>query len=198
MKAVKKLFVLTSTLAALSASGMAFADNPATADFYVTIRIMPVCQVATSTGQAPSEEASTPSAGADIDFGEHLSNSRDDVQRLSKAGAGNGIQINCTKGTPYQIALKPDSTSSTIGEGTMSGLSGSAAKTANDTVAYKLYRDSGYSQPWGSEKNVNTMDGVGKGIASPVFYPVYGKVAGTELDKTAGRYIDRVAVEVSY
>lgn len=69
---------------------------------------------------------------------------------------------------------------------------------SGDQIAYTLYKDSGYNDVWGSQQGTNTMDDVGKGIASPVNYPVYGKVAGTELDKTAGRYIDRVAVEVSY
>ncbi|WP_054618048.1 spore coat protein U domain-containing protein [Neisseria sp. 83E34] len=197
MKAVKKLFVLTSTMAALSASGMAYAES-VSSEFHVTIRIMPVCQVETSTGNAPTQELTTPSAGADIDFGEHLSNSTADVKRLSKAGAGGGIQVKCTKGTPYQIALTPDSTSSTTGAGTMSGLVGSAAATANDKIAYTLYKDDGYSQAWGNQKNVNTLTGSGEGIASPIHHLVYGKVAGAELDKTAGRYIDRVAVEVSY
>lgn len=80
----------------------------------------------------------------------------------------------------------------------MSGLPGSAAANANDKIAYTLYKDDGYSEAWGNQKNVNTLTGTGEGIASPIHHPVYGKVAGTELDKTAGRYIDRVAVEVSY
>ncbi|OSI11053.1 Csu type fimbrial protein [Neisseria canis] len=197
MKAVKNLFVLTSTMAALSASGMAYAES-VSSEFHVTIRITPVCEVETSTGNAPTQELTTPSAGADIDFGDHLSNSKAEVRQMSKAGAGGGIQVKCTKGTSYQIALTPDSTSSTTGAGTMSGLPGSAAANANDKIAYTLYKDDGYSEAWGNQKNVNTLTGTGEGIASPIHHPVYGKVAGTELDKTAGRYIDRVAVEVSY
>lgn len=69
--------------------------------------------------------------------------------------------------------------------------------TSTDKVAYSLYQDSGYNKKWGSQDGI-TIKGQGTGIASPISHPVYGKVAGTELDKTAGRYFDRVAVEVSY
>lgn len=101
MTAVKNLFVLTSTMVALSASGMAYAES-VSSEFHVTIRIKPVCEVETSTGGAPTQTESTPSRGADIDFGDHFSNSRTEVSGLSKAGAGGGIQIKCTKGTPYK------------------------------------------------------------------------------------------------
>lgn len=195
MNAVKNLFVLTSTMAAIlaSAPAAASASNPATNHFYVTIRIMPVCEVQTSTGSTPTETENTPSNGADIDFGNHFSNSNQEIQGTSKAGPTGGIEIKCTKGTPYKIALKPASTNNTNGEGTMNGL----GIAGTDKIAYSLYQDSSHSKKWGSEDNLK-MQGVGTGIGSPISHPVYGKVAGTELDKTAGHYFDRVAVEVSY
>lgn len=192
MKAVKNLFVLTSTMAALSASGMAFAEK-VSSEFYVTIRIKPVCEVNADSGGAPTQPESTPSKGADIDFGEHFSNSKNNVEGSSKAGPSRGIEIKCTKGTAYKIALKPTSTSSETGDGRMNGLGAASA----DHIEYSLYQDSSYSKKWGSQED-NIKGGDGEGFASPIFHPVYGKVAGTELDKTAGRYIDRVAVEVSY
>lgn len=199
MNAVKRIFALSSIMAAMLASGSVAAATT-NANFYVTIRIMPVCEVATNTGNAPTVEETTPSAGADIDFGEHLSNSKSDVQRQSKAGGSAGIEVKCTKGTPYQIGLLPDSTKSTNGTGSMSGLAGSAAATANDKIAYSLYKDNGYTNAWGNQTGVggNTLSGTGTGIASPINHAVYGKVAGTELDKTAGRYLDKVAVTVTY
>lgn len=193
MNAVKKLFVLTSAMAAMSASGMAVANSPATNHFYVTIRIMPVCEVETESGHAPNDVNSTPSNGADIDFGNHHSNSKQDVQQASQGGSGSGITVKCTKGTPYTIALKPASTSSEDGSGSMSILN----DASTDKVAYNLYQDTSYSKKWGSQDGM-TVKGVGSGIASPISHAVYGQVAGSELDKTAGRYFDRVAVEVSY
>lgn len=194
MNAVKKLFVLTSTAAALLSSHTAFANNPATDHFYVTIRITPICEVNTSTGGSPSQVENTPSAGADIDFGSYPSNHQNQVDGMSKAGSGGGIVVKCTNETPYKIALKPASTSSETGDGHMTGL-GTASK---NRIAYKLYKDSGYQNEWGSQPGTNTMNATGAGIASPAHYPVYGRVQASELDKIAGRYFDRVAVEVSY
>ncbi|OSI09936.1 MULTISPECIES: Csu type fimbrial protein [Neisseria] len=199
MNAVKKLFVLTSAMAALSASGLAAANSPATGELHVTIRIMPVCKVVTNTGNAPSQLANPPSAGADIDFGEYPSSHNTEVQGLSKAGATNGISVTCTKGTPYTISLTP-SNNSTNGSGEMSMVRkhvGDAAPLSqdNDKIAYTLYQDSSYATPWGSQNNAK--QGLA-GTGTEQLYPVYGKVAGDQLNKTAGRYADRVSVEVSY
>lgn len=195
MNAVKKLFVLTSAAAAMSASGFAAANNPATGEFYVTILIKSTCTVATATGSAPTKDASNP-AGADIDFGEYFSNHDSEIQKLSKAGPTNGIAVTCTKNTPYTISLKP-SNGNTSGQGEMSGVSESPAATSGDKIAYKLYKDSGYQNAWGSQGGT-TVSGEGGGMSTPKYHAVYGKVEGNQFNKTAGRYFDRVAVEVSY
>ncbi len=195
MKTVKKLFVLTSTAAALLVSGMAAAETK-TADFHVTIRIKPVCEVVTTGGGAPTVEATTPSAGADIDFGEYFSNHNTDVDGQSKAGGSDGIAVKCTKGTPYQIALTPATDNNNAGGGNMNGLAGTGA--ANEKIAYTLYQDSARSQVWGDQNGTNTLSATGQGFAQNVNYPVYGRVAGNQLDKPVGRYSDKVTVSVIY
>lgn len=195
MKTVKNFFVLTSTAAALLAPGMAAAETK-TADFHVTIRIKPICEVVTNTGGAPTVEDSTPSAGADIDFGEYFSNHTTDVDGQSKAGGSEGIAVKCTKGTPYQIALTPATDNNNAGGGSMNGLSGSGA--AGSKIAYTLYQDSGRSKVWGDQSGTNTVSAIGEGFAQNVNYPVYGRVAGSEFDKPVGRYTDKVTVSVIY
>ncbi|SUA44069.1 Uncharacterized secreted protein [Neisseria zoodegmatis] len=200
MNAVKKLFVLTSAMAAMSASGLAMADTTVgNGHFYVSIRIMPTCNVATHTGTAaPTEDASN-AANADIDFGDHLSSSSLNVERESAAGErGESINVTCTKGTPYWVSLTPTSTSSDNGTGKMSGVANSAAATSGDKISYSLYSDSARRNAWGNQKGVNALQGTGQGMSNTIRHPVYGKVAGSELDKTAGRYFDRVAVTLTY
>lgn len=195
MNAVKKLFVLTSAMAALSASGFAVANSPATGEFYVTINITPTCTVQTNTGNMPTKETTNP-AGADIDFGDHVSSKKTEVQGSSKA-ASNGIVVQCTRGTPYTIKLTP-SNNNTSGAGEMSGVNGTPSGTGGEKIAYTLYQDSNYSKPWGNQKGGNAVESVGTGTTSPNYHPVYGKVAGDQFDKTIGRYFDRVGVEVAY
>ncbi|OSI07782.1 Uncharacterized secreted protein [Neisseria animaloris] len=195
MHTVKKLSTLTSIMAASLCSGAAIAATQS-ADFHVTIRILPVCEVTTSTGGAPSLENSSPSAGADINFGEYASNHKTEVDKQSIAGSNEGIQVRCSKGTPYQIALTPESTSDNAGAGNMKGLGGTAA--ASDQIAYTLYKDNARREVWGNQQGSNTLSGSGQGIATTIKHPVYGRVLGTELDKTAGRYSDRVNVTVHY
>lgn len=197
MHTVKKLSTLTSIMAALLCSGAAMADSKST-DFHVTIRIMPVCEVTTNTGNVSNQENSTASAGADINFGEYASDHKVDIDKQSTASLDDGIQVRCTKGTPYQIALTPESTSNNAGSGHMKGLGDSAAARSGDQIAYTLYKDSNRQQVWGSQQGSNTLSGSGQGIATTIKHPVYGRVLGTELDKTAGRYNDRVNVVVHY
>ncbi|WP_107928823.1 Csu type fimbrial protein [Neisseria animaloris] len=195
MHTVKKLSTLTSIMAALLCSGTAMADSKST-DFHVTIRIMPVCEVTTSTGGAPNELNSTSSAGADINFGDHASNHGSNVDGQSVGASQGAIQVTCTKDTPYRIALTPASTGQSTGIGNMKGLTGGAS--INDEIAYTLYQDADRQQVWGSQDGVNTKNSSGKGMSTPDKYPVYGRVLGNQFNKPAGRYSDRVNVTVHY
>lgn len=195
MNAVKKLFVLTSTMAAMSASGLAMANNSVTGQFYVTILIKPTCTVVTSAGAAPTKDASNP-AGADINFGEYFSSHDAEVQKFSTAGAAKGIAVTCTKKTPYTISLKP-SNNNTTGQGEMSGVPDSTAAASGDRITYQLYKDSNYQDAWGSQVG-STVSGQGDGMTTPKYHTVYGKVDRNQFNKTAGRYWDQVTVEVSY
>ena len=72
--------------------------------------------------------------------------------------------------------------------------------TNTDTIPYKLYKDSGRLNAWG-DSGTNTLTGqIGAGTAVSVTqkYPVYGRVLGTDLNKTPDRYADTVTVTVTY
>lgn len=194
MKTAKNFFVLTSTAAALLlASGGALAETK-NAEFHVTIRIKPVCEVVTNTGGAPTQDAVSTAAAADIDFGEYFSNHNSNVDGESKGSASNAIAVKCTSGTPYQIALTPTTDNNNAGGGSMNGLNGAAGSK----IAYSLYQDSSRSKAWGDKEGVNTLTANGSGFTNYTHYPVYGRVLGNQLDKPAGRYTDKVTVAVIY
>lgn len=200
---MKKLFVLSSVAAALMASGSAFAltptvaapaaANPATAgkQFNVSVRILPVCEVVVSSSSKPDTNTPWVAAGADIDFGEHQSNAGEQRQ-ISKAADGAGIEVKCTKGTPYGIGLVP-SNGNLIGQGVMNAVTSGNA----DTVPYTLHQDDSYNKAWGDTWKVNTKDvASGNGFTTADKHIVYAKIDDGELDKKADRYTDTVTVKV--
>ncbi|QEY25898.1 Csu type fimbrial protein [Neisseria zalophi] len=193
MKTVKNIFVLTSTMAALLASGNVAAEEK-TADFYVTIRITPVCEVVTSTGSKPTQEATAPSAGADIDFGEYPSNHTNNVDKQSKGNSTSAIQVKCSQGLPYNIALTPETEDDTSGGGKMVSIT---PTTNSEKIAYKLFQNTERNQAWGNQPT-NMLSAQGQGFKTAVNHIVYGRVAGDQFDKPVGRYADKVTVTVKY
>ena len=181
--------------AALLSPQSAFAAETKNAEFHVTIRIKPVCEVVTATGGLSGSPEQSAAAGADIDFGEYFSNHTSDVTGQSKAGGGNGITLKCTTGTPYKIGLTPETENDNSGGGKMNGLATTGA--AGNKIAYKLYQDEARNQAWG-DVDGKMLSGEGRGFSTPINIPVYGKVAGSELNKPAGRYNDKVTVTVHY
>lgn len=210
---MKKFFVLSSVVAALMASGSAFAatspvTSPVTSQFNVTVRILPVCEVSANSTATVNADAWAAEAGADIDFGDYESNHAAIVDALSHAGANGAIGVRCTKGTPFAIGLTTTNEGKTDGTGRMNPVAGGTADGSGDTVAYKLYQDSGRTKAWGNDEGSNRMNnnpvgggtlvGTGMNVGNTQFFPVYGRIEAGELDKTAGRYKDVVTVSVHY
>jgi pilus biogenesis protein len=200
---------LTSTLA-FSTSAMA-ASNPATGEFNVTIKLTGVCEVETNSGLTTAINSDNhASAGADINFGTHEAQANSAlITGKSTAGTGEGLNIKCSKNTPFSIGLLPqNSGATTAGAGVMTGVNLNGG-SHSDTVKYQLYQpatsagaiaDNGShtSKPWGNDKGTNTVDLIGKGLNDVIKVPVYADVPAGELDKTPDRYQDRVTVSVSY
>lgn len=88
------------------------------------------------------------------------------------------LDITCTLGTPYKIALQ--------GNGIMSK-SGSAS-----TIGYGLFKDQTHTAMWDA---TNHLAGTGTGNSQAL--PVYAKLAGN-TNVEAGDYVDTVVATVTY
>lgn len=159
----------------IAATAFAGAANAATdtTQFQVKITITESCDVHTVNA-------------SDIDFGTHVRSTG--ATPIDNQGA---LQLNCSRGTPYQIALDP-------------GLNASSPTAAADNrrmtnadgglVPYGLYRDAARTQFWGRVLGTNTV--AGTGTAAQQSIPVYGRVASTDVP--AGVYLDTVTATVTY
>ncbi|TDB28676.1 SCPU domain-containing protein [Stenotrophomonas sp. ATCM1_4] len=156
--------------ASMPSAALAATD---TAQFQVKIVITESCDVHTISA-------------TDIDFGTHARST--DATPIDKQGA---LQLNCTKGTPYQIAmnagLNPTSPTASADNRRM-------VSADNRYVRYGLYRDAARTDFWGDVSNTNTLAGTGTAATQSI--PVYGRVPGT--DAPAGTYVDTVTTTVMY
>ncbi|AMJ55756.1 MULTISPECIES: spore coat U domain-containing protein [Stenotrophomonas] len=163
---------LFAFIAATAFAGAAHAATDTT-QFQVKITITESCDVHTVNA-------------SDIDFGTHVRSTG--ATPIDNQGA---LQLNCSRGTPYQIALDP-------------GLNASSPTAAADNrrmtnadgglVPYGLYRDAARTQFWGRVLGTNTV--AGTGTAAQQSIPVYGRVASTDVP--AGVYLDTVTATVTY
>ena len=157
--------VATSILALAAFSSAAYAQTASTT-FDVTITITSSCSIDTP-------------AATDVAFGAQPSTATD----IDAAGL---LNVNCTPGTPYSIALNE-------------GLNGvdvaSRAMTDGTTlVPYQLYQDPGRTTVWGETTGTNTLAGTGTGAVQPI--PVYGRVPNANFP--AASYADTVTATITY
>jgi spore coat protein U-like protein len=102
------------------------------------------------------------------------------------------ISVTCTTPTAYTVALTPSS-GSTAGVGAMAPTGGVPGNT--DTVPYRLYRNTGRTNAWGSIA-ANTVAGTGNGFAQVL--TLYGRVLGASTNVRPDSYRDFVTVSVTY
>lgn len=205
--------IAIAAAAALALSGAAQAGT-STGKFNVTIKITGTCNaVAVTSGQAAAITTDTPTlSGADIDFGSKVAaTGAPAVNGNNVGGAASSIAVNCSKNTPYTIAMSPTNVASTVGLGTMNGITGGNT----DTITYQLYQptitgtgltasvnNTASANPWGNVtsgagKNVLAFTGKGLGAASTVF-PVFATIPAGSLDKFVDRYQDQVTVTLAW
>jgi spore coat protein U-like protein len=119
-----------------------------------------------------------------LDFG-----SADGLASSVNIDATTAIRVVCSKSTTYDVRLIP-SNNNTAGSSTMKGqIAGNT-----DTVAYRLYSDSGRGAPWGSLTS-NDVSATGDGLTKS--FTVYGRVPGP-LNVQPDNYKDSVTVTVVY
>ncbi|MEZ0471935.1 spore coat U domain-containing protein [Luteimonas salinilitoris] len=166
MNIIKSL-VAVSALACAALSSAAYAQSASTT-FDVTITITSTCSI-----DAP--------AATDVDFGTNASTETD----IDAAGQ---LNVNCTPGTDYDIALNEGLNAAG------GGITARAMANGADLVPYQLYQDAGRSVVWGDTLDTNTLAGTGTGAVQAL--PVYGRVPSASFP--AATYVDTVTATVTY
>jgi spore coat protein U-like protein len=102
------------------------------------------------------------------------------------------LNVTCTLGAPYTVAL---SNGSGTGADATAGASGrKMTGPASALLAYNLYQDSGYSQAWGST-GAYLLSGTGTGAQVPL--TVYGRIPAAQT-VAAGNFTDTINVTVTF
>lgn len=120
-----------------------------------------------------------------LDFGETTDGLRSTLQASSQ------IAVTCSPDTSYKVALNDGQ--HVLGQQRRMQLQGGSAY-----IAYDLYRDAQYSQPWGQTLDVNTVDGSTTSGQTTMTHSVYGRVLAVPQMPEAGRYQDTVTITVTY
>jgi len=98
------------------------------------------------------------------------------------------VSITCTNTTPYNVALNPGTTGTTVTARKMAGPSSSV-------LNYALYSNSGMTTNWGQTSGTDTVSGTGSGSAQAI--TVYGQIpAGQYVNP--GSYADTITASVIY
>lgn len=98
------------------------------------------------------------------------------------------LNVNCTPGTDYVIALDDGQNSGGGGVGARAMANGA------DLVTYQLYSDAGRTTIWGETLGTDTVAGTGTGAVQA--YPVYGRVPIASAP--AASYLDVVTATISF
>lgn len=156
MKRIKYSFAI---IAVISVSAYTMSDREST-QFQVKMRVNETCDIGTGSS-------------SDVDFGT-VSRTTQNVQ------ATGSLNVSCTQGTPYNIALNSD--------GTMKNTSNAALQ-----IPYRLYQDASLSKEWGSIAE-NRFSQQGTGQTQNI--TIWGQVPDTNVP--AGQYTDRVTATITY
>lgn len=154
------------------ASAYAAEPNPATSSFGVSMDVDSICTV-----------KSKPS---DVDFGNIQAG-----KATTDITGSTDLILNCSKGDTATISLKPASTNSANGTGTMLG-----GDSNLEEVAYKLTTDAAGETAWGTETSALTTDAA-TDYASDITTTIYLTVTD-DADVTPGAYSDTVNISVAY
>jgi spore coat protein U-like protein len=106
----------------------------------------------------------------------------------SNKDATGTVQVQCSSGLPYTVALNGGSAGAT--DPTLRKMAQGATQ-----ITYGLYRDASRTLPWGSTTGTNTAGGTGTGAQQSL--TVYGRVP-TQTTPAPATYADSVVVTVSY
>jgi len=108
------------------------------------------------------------------------------------------IDVNCTKGTPFTVALNAGTTTGTSFAQRLlqNGTSGDT-----DTLQYNLYTSATYGTIWGDgTSSTSTIAGTGAGTLTSVAETVYGQLVDSTANQNVspGTYTDTITVTVAF
>ena len=137
--------------------------------------------ISTTFNVTATVQASCGVTAADLDFGAYMPG--------SDAANDTTIDVTCTNGTAYTIALDGGSVAHDVTARQMSD-------SGSNRLSYELYTDSSFATVWGDGTLATaTISGTGNGAAQPA--TVYGRVpAGQYVPAT--NYADQITVKVTY
>jgi spore coat protein U-like protein len=99
------------------------------------------------------------------------------------------ITVTCTDTTTFNIGLNAGTaTGATVTTRKMTG-------TGSATLNYSLFRDSGYSQNWGTTVGTDTLASTGTGVAQSI--TVYGQIPAGQY-VSPGTYNDTIIATITY
>lgn len=160
----KKL--LTAALLTIGGfAAMSSANAVVTDTFGITLAVASACDI-------------TAGGAADIDLGT--------ADNTAKTGT-NAIEVFCSTGTEYQLALTPGN-DDTTGLGVLTGPGG--------TIEYKLTQTEGGAD-WGNTIGTNTLDSVGVGAYTANSHGVTVTTLST-TDLAVGEYADTVTIDLTF
>lgn len=112
--------------------------------------------------------------------------------------ASSTINVNCTKGTPFTVALNAGTTSGTT---LAQRLLQNTTTGDTDTLQYNLYTSGSYGLIWGDGSGTSqTVAGTGLGVLTSVPETVYGQLPDIPANQnvSAGTYTDTITVTVTF
>jgi spore coat protein U-like protein len=118
-----------------------------------------------------------------------------DTMAPSATTATTTFQFRCNKNTAYQIAIDNGSNYGLGAVATDRAMKGNVTTTA--FLSYELYRDAGYTLPWGSTLGTNTLNGSAAN-SSWTTTTIYGSIPPGQ-DVISQSYTDAtVTITVNY
>lgn len=103
--------------------------------------------------------------------------------------ANSQIQVTCTNGTPYTVALS-------AGNHPSDNKRQMQKSGGSETLRYNLYSDSGFQSIWGDGKVGKVKKGQGTGQAAKL--TVFGQIDANQRTAAQGAYNDTITVTVEY
>ncbi|NCW77995.1 MAG: SCPU domain-containing protein [Oxalobacteraceae bacterium] len=120
-----------------------------------------------------------------------------DPLSTSDATATSTINVKCSKGTAYTIALNAGTRNGATDSTRQMTYTGPLTLASSEPMSYGLYSDSLYANNWGTGAAA-TVASTGVGLNTGIDHTVYGKIPKNQYNVNAGGYQDTIVATISY